>query len=56
MCLPSVEQAMLIWVDVDGLSIVVKSSTSFHEVPIYQRYWWEFVDTQNLEGALPLIL
>jgi hypothetical protein len=56
MCLPGVEQAMLIWVNVNGLSIVVKSSTSFHQVPIYQRYRWEFMENQNVEGALRLIL
>jgi hypothetical protein len=56
MCLPGVEQAKVIWVIDGGLSIVVDSSTSFHRVPIYQRYRWEFMETQNVEGALRLIL
>jgi len=51
MRLPGVEQAKLIWVDDDGLSIVVKSSTSFHQVPIYQRYRWELTDNQNVEDS-----
>jgi hypothetical protein len=56
MCLPGVEEAQLIWVDDSGLNIVVDSSTSFHRVPIYQRYRWELMDGQNLEGALRLTL
>jgi hypothetical protein len=56
MCLPGIEQANLILVADGGLSIIVNSSTSFHRVPIYQRYRWELMDSQNLEGALGLIL
>jgi len=51
MCLPGVEQAELMWVDHGGLSIVVKSSTSFHQVPIYQRYRWELVDNGDLDDS-----
>jgi hypothetical protein len=39
-------------VDGDGLSIVVDSSSSFHRVPLYQRYRWELMDSQDLDGAL----
>jgi hypothetical protein len=56
MCLPGVEQAELIWLDRGGLCILVDSSTSFHRVPIYQRYHWEFMENQNLNGALRLLL
>jgi hypothetical protein len=56
MCLPGIEQANLISVADGGLSIVVDSVTSFHRVPIYQRYRWELMDPQNREGALRLIL
>ncbi|KAF9504103.1 hypothetical protein BS47DRAFT_1355574, partial [Hydnum rufescens UP504] len=35
-------------VHVNGLSIVVKSSTSFHQVPIYQCYRWELMENQNV--------
>jgi len=51
MCLPGIEQAMLIWVDIEGLSVLVKSSTSFHQVPIYQRYRWELVDNGILDDS-----
>jgi hypothetical protein len=47
MCLPGIEQANLISVADGGLSIVVDSVTSFHRVPIYQRYRWELMNTQN---------
>jgi hypothetical protein len=56
MSLPGIEQGKLTWADDDGLSIVVDASTSFHRVPIYQRYRWEFMDNHNLEGALRLAL
>jgi hypothetical protein len=56
MCLPGIEEAKLISVADGGLSIVVVSSTSFHRVPIYQRYHWEFMDRESPEGALRLIL
>jgi len=49
MCLSDIEQANLVSVADGGLSIVVHSGTSFHRVPIYQRYRWEFMDTQDLE-------
>jgi len=39
------------WVGDDGLSIVVKSSTSFHQIPIYQRYRWELMDRQNIKDS-----
>jgi len=50
MCLPGIEQAKLISVADNGLSIVVNSSTSFRRVPIYQRYRWELMDRQNPEA------
>jgi len=50
-CLPGIEQAKLISVDDGGLSIIVDSGISFHRVPIYQRYRWELMDTQNLEDS-----
>jgi len=50
-CPPDAGQGKLMWVDDDGLSIVVDSSTSFHRVPIYQRYHWEFMDRRNLEDS-----
>jgi hypothetical protein len=56
MCLPGVEEAKVISVANDGLTLVVLSSTSFHWVPIYQRYRWELMDRQNLKGTLRLIL
>jgi hypothetical protein len=56
MCLPGIEQANLISVADGGLSIVVDSATSFHRVPIYQRYRWELMDNENLDGALDLSL
>jgi hypothetical protein len=55
MCLPGIEQGTLISVVDGGLSVVVNSSDSFHRVPIYQRYRWEFIDGQNLEGAFRLL-
>jgi hypothetical protein len=55
MCLPGIEEANLISVADGGLSIVVDSSTSFHRIPIYQRYRWVLTDRQTLEGALRLI-
>jgi len=49
MCVPGIEEANLISVADGGLSIVVDSSTSFHRIPIYQRYRWELIDRQTLE-------
>jgi len=56
MCLPGIEEAELISVIDGGLSIVVLSSTSFHRVPIYQRYRWGLMDTQSLEVSEDLVL
>jgi hypothetical protein len=56
MCVPGLEQATLISTADGGRSIVVKSSTLFHRVPIYQRYRWELIERQNLEGACHVIL
>jgi len=49
MCLPGVEQGKLMGVDDDGLSMVVDSSSSFHRVPIYQRYRWGLMDNEDLD-------
>jgi hypothetical protein len=54
MCLPGIKEADLISVADGGLSIVVDSATSFHRVPIYQRYHWELMDNEDLDGALDL--
>jgi hypothetical protein len=56
MGLPGIEQTNLISVTDGGLRIVVNSSTSFHQVPIYQRYRWELMDRSNLEGVFPALL
>jgi len=51
MCLPGIEHANLISVADGGLGMVVNSGTSFHRVPIYQRYRWELMDNENLDDS-----
>ena len=56
MGLPGIDYGTLSSVAKDGLSIVVECSSMIHLVPIYQRYRWEWTDSNALECALCFIV
>jgi hypothetical protein len=56
MCQPGIEQGELSSVIDSGLRIVVDCSTSFHRVPLYQRYRWEWMDTHGIDCGACFII